>query len=239
MTSTRTVWITGAGSGLGRALAERFAMNGDTVILSGRRASNLQAAARAIRAAGGSCSVVPLDVRNEASVNRAARKILQGHKSVDILVNNAGTTAFKDVRATSVREFENIVSTNLIGSYRVTKSVLPAMLKQKRGIILNIISYAAKTVYTGSAAYTASKTGTAAMMNVLREEVRGKGIRVVNVYPGAVDTPIWSAQVRKKYSPAMMTAWEVSSMIYEATVQKPNVGVEELVIRPAIGDLRV
>ena len=239
MTRRRIVWITGAGSGVGKALAERFASNGDYVVLSGRKRKTLVAVLHAIRLNGGSGEVMPLDVLHPKSVQLAGQKILRAHRRVDVLVNNAGTTSFKSFQKTAVPEFEEVVATNLTGFFSVTKAVLASMLRRRSGIVLNILSYAAKTTYAGSAAYSASKSGAAAMMDVLREEMRGTGIRVVNVYPGAIDTPMWSKPVHKKFSPVMMTPWEVSSIIYESTVQKPNVAVEELVIRPHVGDLRV
>jgi short-subunit dehydrogenase len=239
MVRRRIVWITGASSGIGSALADRFAMNGDFVALSGRNVPALNSVARTIRSNKGTCKVIPMDVRDVVSIRKAVAGVLRLHQRIDVLVNNAGITSFKAFDATSVKEFSEIVSTNLVGMFAVTKSVLRSMLKQKQGIILNVLSYAAKTTYAGSSAYTASKAGGATMMNVLREEVRGTGIKIVNVYPGAIDTPMWSNSVRKKFKGEMMTPWEVSGMIYEATAQKPNVVVEELVIRPQSGDLRV
>jgi NADP-dependent 3-hydroxy acid dehydrogenase YdfG len=239
MANGRVVWITGAGSGFGSALAERFSMNGDVVVLSGRSAGSLNVVAQKIRSNKGTCEVIPIDVQKVASVRKAANKVLRAYNRIDVLVNNAGITAFKSFEATSEREFSKIVSTNLTGMFLVTKSVLRAMLKERQGIILNVLSYAAKTTYTGSAAYSASKTGGAAMMNVLREETRGKGVQVINIYPGAIDTPMWNDRARRKFKKEMMTPWEISALIYEATVQKPNVVVEELVIRPQSGDLHL
>ncbi|HWP81147.1 MAG TPA: SDR family oxidoreductase [Bacteroidota bacterium] len=235
----RVVWITGASSGIGKALAEVFAQAGDMVILSARRESPLKSLARRIRAHGGSCEVTVCDVRSEKSLRRAAKRITSNVGWVDVLINNAGVTSFKRFDEISTREFDEVIATNLRGAFLATKAVLDSMVKRRRGVILNIISFAAKTTYEGSAAYSASKAGVESMMNVLRAETRGRGLKVVNVYPGAILTPMWKAEHRRKYSNVMMSPKEIARLIYEASIHPSSGMVEELVVRPQIGDLRV
>ncbi|HEX9615217.1 MAG TPA: SDR family NAD(P)-dependent oxidoreductase, partial [Bacteroidota bacterium] len=123
--------------------------------------------------------------------------------------------------------------------FLVTKEILPHMMKRKGGMIVNIISYAAKTTYTGSAAYSAAKAGTQAMMNVVREEVRKHGIRIVNVYPGAVFTAMWSSKHRASMGDSMIPAEHLARVICEATLQPASLTTEEIVVRPPVGDLTV
>ena len=236
---SRIVWISGASSGIGKSLLESFANGGDVVIGTSRRLDTLTTLVRKLNRYGKHCEAMRCDVTKETDVQRVARSILQRHKKVDILVNNAGITTLKDFLRTSTSEFDDILATNVRGLFLTSKALLPAMLKRKRGTILNVLSYAAKTTYTKSAAYTAAKSGAEAMMNVLRAEVREKGIKVVNVYPGAVLTPMWSAGMRKRHARSMMSARDIAALLYRLTLEPDSLHVEELVVRPPAGDLHV
>jgi NADP-dependent 3-hydroxy acid dehydrogenase YdfG len=233
----RVVWITGATTGIGKALASVFASHGDSVIATARTESRLQELSGQISAEGGLCDPVLCDVQNEASVLAAAKHILTIHGCIDILINNAGVTYFKDFLSTSTDEFDHIIQTNLRGLFLTTKAVLPAMIENQNGLVLNILSYVVKEVYTKSAAYSASKAGAEAMMDVLRSEVRRKGINIVNVYPGAVSTPIWNQHQLEKFGNQMLAPEQVASMLYEVSTQQPSLMVEEIVLRPQGGDL--
>ena len=238
-TQQRIIWITGASSGIGKALATTFSRNGDHVVLTARRKSELDSIAKQLRRGSASVEVIACDVRKENQIQNVAARILKKHRRLDILVNSAGVTSFKDFKSTTIPEFDQVLETNLRGAFVTTRAVLPAMLAKKKGMIINIISFAAKTTYTNSAAYSASKAGTEAMMNVLRAETRERGIKVVNVYPGAVLTPMWLRKHRKRYANVMVSPDDAARLIYEVSLQPPSVMVEELVIRPQIGDLRV
>ena len=235
--SDRLVWITGAGSGIGRALGETYGTTGHTVILSGRNERPLLDLQTAIHAKGGRAFSIVCDVREESSVKAAARTIVESHGAPDILVNNAGVTVFKQFLETTVDDFDNIIQTNLRGSFLTTKAVLPSMIERRNGIVLNVVSFAAKTTYTESSVYAASKAGMAAMMESLRAEVRNHGIKIVNVFPGAVLTPIWSTKVQSTHGAAMMKAEEVARMIVELTCQPVSMMVEEVILRPQTGDI--
>ncbi|MGB2867123.1 MAG: SDR family oxidoreductase [Bacteroidota bacterium] len=236
---SRIVWITGASSGIGRALAEEFASAGDRVIITSRNRAKVAALQRMIAGRGGACDVEVCDVRDSKSVRNASRKILKRYKGMDVLINNAGATSFTEFLATSEKEFDDVIDTNLRGMFLTTRNVLPAMVKARKGLIVNILSYASRVTYTKSAAYSASKAGGEAMMNVLRAELREKGIQVVNVFPGAVATPMWPAKFRKRHAGRMMIPEDIARLVYNATIQPPAVMLEELVIRPQRGDLRV
>ena len=237
--SPRIVWITGASSGIGKALVELFVAGGDTVLASARNKGKLITLQRSLAGAAGECIPLVCDVRDERSVRTTAKEIRARFKRVDLLINNAGVTTFKDFVGTSVREFDSIIGTNLRGMFLVTKSVLPGMLERGRGMIVNIQSFAAKTTYTGSSVYSASKSGAAAMMDCLRAEVRGKGIKVLNVYPGATLTPMWKAPHQKRFAEVMMASREVARQVFEATRLPDSMMVEEIVLRPQMGDLTV
>ena len=235
----RVTWITGASTGIGRALAEVFTSRGDIVIASARTESKLNELCRQNSAARGTCEIIKCDVQNEASVFEAVKNILELHGHIDVLINNAGVTYFKDFIDTSIEEFDHVINTNLRGTFLTTKAVLPTMLQNQNGLVLNILSYVVKEVYAKSAAYSSSKAGIEAMMNVLRSEVRRHSINIVNVYPGAVSTPIWRQNQLEKYGNQMLTPEHVAEMLYQVSIQPPSLMVEEIVLRPQGGDLQL
>ncbi len=236
---SRVVWITGATSGLGRSLARVFVEGGDIVIATGRRRRALGTLKKELSKQKGTFRLYACDVTKPEAVRRTATLIEREFDRIDVLVNNAGITVFKSLRDTTLRDFGAILETNLWGSFLTVKSVLEGMMRRKSGLIVNILSYAAKTTYTGSGAYSASKSGTEALMNVLREELRPYRVKVMNVYPGAIETPMWHETHRWRYGRVMMSADDVAELIYEAARRPRPLVVEELVIRPEIGDLRV
>lgn len=239
MKQRRAVLITGVSSGIGRALALEFARRGDSVVGLSRNRRMLKGLEREIRAEGGDGMMIPCDVRDERRVSAAIKKCVAHAGAIDFLVNNAGVTSFKNFLATPFRVFDEILDTNLKGAMIATRAVLPSMVRRKKGTIISIISYATKTVYQGASAYSAAKAGLAAMMSVIREEVRPSGVKVINVYPGAILTPMWTRQQRSKYSDVMISPDDFARLLYEVSVQPSSMTVEELVVRPPIGDLRV
>ncbi len=230
------VWITGASSGIGQALASEFAVHGSSVILSARDKPSLESLQKKIVDQNGIAQVVLCDVRKESSVHEAAKKILETEGTPDILVNNAGVTVFKSFADTTLAEFDEIVGTNLRGAFLTTKALLHGMIQRGSGLIMNVVSFAAKTTYTESSVYAASKSGLASLMEGLRAEVRDKDIKIINVFPGAVLTPIWHPKVQAKHGHKMLTAEATAKMIYAVSCQPPGMMVEEVVIRPQAGD---
>lgn len=231
------VWVTGASRGIGAAIAGAFAAIGAHVVLSGRNVSQLDRNTRKIRLVGQKASFVKCDVTSEASVTRAYKSIVKQYHLVDVLVNNAGVTCFRSFEKTAVRDFDAVLATNLRGTFLCTKSVLPAMVKRRSGVIINIISVAATTTFENSSAYAAAKAGTLAMSRGLRSEVRKKGVRVIDILPGAVETEMWHKAVRKKYHQKMMQPQDVADVVVSAFRQPQRVLSEEIVIRPLEGDL--
>jgi len=235
----RVVVVTGASSGIGRSLAQAFAKAGDLVVACGRDRRRLEQLSDFVAAAGFDCRSVAFDLRSERETSQAIRRILRREGRIDVLVNNAGVTVFKDVASTTTKEFDDILDTGLRAPFLMTKAVLPHFMKRGGGMVINILSYASKTTYTKSGVYSAAKAGAEALMNVLREEVRRSGISVVNVFPGAVETPMWSDAHRSKYRHQMMRPEVVAAAVVLASKQPSGTMIEELTIRPQAGDLRV
>jgi len=199
----KVVLISGAGTGIGEALAQRFARNGYVVAGIGRNAARLRAVKKKVDSRQGIFVPFSCDVRSERSVRSVMKKVSR-LGTIAVLVNNAGVTYFRDFISMRAKEFDNVMDTNVKGMFLLTNAVLPLFVRRRNGLVINILSYAAKTVYTGSSIYSASKSAGAAMMNVLREEIRDKGIKILNVYPGAVITPMWSARNRTRFHRRMM-----------------------------------
>ncbi len=231
------VWVTGASRGIGAAIAHAFAAAGSHVVLSGRNSAALRHNVLHIRRLGGVASFVRCDVTQEASVANAFKKVSALPKAIDILVNNAGITYFKPFEKTTVKDFDHLVATNLRGVFLCTKSVLPTMLRERKGIIINIVSVSATTTFENSSAYAATKAGVLALSRSLRAEVRKKGIRVIDILPGAVETEMWGPSARKKYHSMMMQPEDVAEVVLSMVRQPKRVLTEEIVIRPLGGDL--
>jgi NADP-dependent 3-hydroxy acid dehydrogenase YdfG len=239
MSSSRIVWITGASSGIGRSLAEICIQHGDSVAASARRLAPLQELQNAVASAPGTCRVCPCDVGDEVQVKQAGESILKEFGGVDVLVNCAGVTSFKDFASTTTEVFDEVVRTNLRGLFLTTKAVLPSMVARGNGLIMNVLSYAGKVTYTGSSAYAAAKAGAEAMMNVVRAETREKGIKVINVSPGAVLTPIWHHKHQERYGHMMMKPEEIAKLLFDFSLLPPSMMIEDVIIRPQVGDLKL
>lgn len=235
--SKRVVWVTGASTGIGFETAKVFAKAGYIVYATARRKSRLVKLVNELKFAGYEAYAMVCNIQSERSVFSTKKRIIEKSGPIDILINNAGVTIFKTLLDTKSPEFDNIMDTNLRGCYLAIKSVLPVMVKRKKGHIINILSVAANTVFEESAVYSASKAGLLAMSNVLRAEVRKYNIKVTNILPGNVDTPMWDAKVRNRYKNRMISPNEIADIIFSTAEQPKKVVMEDVVIRPVRGDL--
>ncbi|HAB53662.1 MAG TPA: short-chain dehydrogenase [Ignavibacteriales bacterium] len=230
------IWITGASSGIGKAAAKEFARTGSKVFVSSRRKSELERLNTELNNENLSVEIFPCNIASSSNVNQTTKKIL-AINNIDCIINNAGITSFKLAEENSINEIDDIISTNLLGPIYSIKSVLPSMIKQGGGTIINILSVVTKKVFSQSSAYSASKHGLIGYTNSLREEVRKHNVRIINVIPGATQTPMWNSEVREKYGDRMMTPEEIAQVIVWLYLQKGNLVTEEIVLRPILGDL--
>ena len=226
----RTALVTGAGSGIGRAIAQRLADEGARLVLLGRNLDRLNDVADAV---GGAATVVTADLTDADATDRALAAV----GPVDILVNAAGIIASGEVHAFELEAFDRVISTNLRGAFLVSRAVVPAMRERRGGVIVNVSSVAARQWFGGMAAYAASKAGLLALSGVLREENRSNGIRVLDIVPGATRTPIWDDFWPDAPRDRMMDADEVAAATVRAITLDGDAMVEELIIRPTGGDL--
>jgi 3-oxoacyl-[acyl-carrier protein] reductase len=230
------IWITGASSGIGKAVALEFAKIGCNVFVSARRAQELERLRDESGRLADNIFPFPCNVASSTNVDQTVKKILNEY-DLNCLINNAGVTSFKHASDNSVNEINDIINTNLLGSIYSIKSVLPTFIKNESGTIINILSVVVDKTFTRSSVYAASKMGLLGYSNSLREEVRKHNIRVINVIPGATETSMWSQEVRKEKSELMMNPESIAHIIVSAYLQKDNLVTEEILLRPITGDL--
>ena len=230
------IWITGASSGIGKAAAMEFARVGSKVFASARRVTELERLNSELSKEKLGIEIFPCNVASSANVDQTVKKITSSDQ-IDCLVNNAGITSFKKAEANSIQEINDIINTNLLGAIYSIKYVLPHMIEQGGGTIINILSVVTKKVFTNSSAYAASKMGLLGYTESLREELRKYNIKIVNIIPGATETSMWPAEVRKEKSERMMTSEDIARLIVWVYLQKGNMVTEEILLRPLTGDL--
>lgn len=190
--SGKIAWITGAGSGIGEAAAEKLASAGAHVVLSGRRKEPLEALALKIQAKGGKAEAAPLDVTDKDAVAEIGHSIAAKHGRIDILVSSAGINIpQRNWNVVDAEGWDSVINADLNGAFYCALAVLPSMRLQKDGLIINVSSWAGvhPSKLTGPA-YTAAKHGLIAMNESLNIEEGANGIRACALCPGEVATPI-------------------------------------------------
>ncbi|MGE0254442.1 MAG: SDR family NAD(P)-dependent oxidoreductase [Alphaproteobacteria bacterium] len=181
--------VTGGSRGIGRAAAIEMAKAGAKLVLTARTAAACEAAAEAVRAAGGAvASLHGFDVADVAATEAFAAEVQRRHGAVDILVNNAGVGTLGTVEAMAPEELERMLAINVVGPYTLIRALLPAMLARKAGVIINITSARANMPAAGYGAYCASKAGLMALGRCLALELDGTGVRMVGFSPGFTAT---------------------------------------------------
>lgn len=186
----RVVLVTGAGRGIGRALAHAFARAGAKVALNGRTKKNLTEVQKELREFGAVSAVLPGDVSDEGIVSRVVAAAEQQLGAVDVLVNNAGIFATAPVEKMDALVFDRVLEVNLRGPFLMARAVLPGMKARRRGHIVNIASTAGRRGFAGGGAYCASKFGLAGLSEAMMYEARTSDVRVTCVYPSTVATDL-------------------------------------------------
>ncbi len=232
----RRAWITGAGRGIGRESALRFARAGWELFLSSRTETELAGVADLCRRDGAKATVLPLDVRSPESVEKAAGEI-ERSGGLGVLVASAGVASFRPVAETSYEEWERLLAVNLTGAFLCIRSVIPGMTRRGGGKILLLSSIAARVPLRGAGAYAASKAGLSALAAVAREELRGTGVRVTLVVPGAVDSPLWDSVGSDLDRRRMIPARLVAEALLRVAEEPPEATTEEIVLLPPDGIL--
>lgn len=180
--------VTGGSRGIGEAIAGHLAALGATVVLSARTKKAAESVAAAIRENGGSAEGVALDLTDPDSVDSCVAAVLERHQRIDILVNNAGITSDNLLMRMKPEEWESVISTNLGGTYRMCRAVVPKMVRARYGRIVNISSVVGTLGNPGQANYAAAKSGIEAFSRSLARELASRNITVNSVAPGFIDT---------------------------------------------------
>jgi NAD(P)-dependent dehydrogenase (short-subunit alcohol dehydrogenase family) len=223
--------VTGAGRGIGAAIAQALAELGATAVLCGRTRSALESTAQAIAQAGGNAEAVVCDVTSLPAVEAAAKRVEGSLGRVDILVNNAGIGGFGGpLHELAPEAWEEILNTNLRGVYYAVRAFAPVMIRAQSGHIINISSLAGKNALPNGAAYAASKWGLNGLSYSLAEELRGHNIRVAVVCPGSTNTEL-SPHAGKDQA-KMLQPEDVAHAVVMLVTQSPQSFVSEILMRP-------
>lgn len=237
------ILITGAGKGIGRAIALEFAKaakyNPDfepVLVLSSRTRSDLDALARECQAEGAETDIITADLSKTDEVRQLADHIISRYGSIDCLVNNAGVGRFKPLEELTEEDFDTTMNTNLKGTFFLTQSLFASMQKRRSGHIFFITSVAAEKAFETSSIYSMSKFGQRGLVEALRLHARKCNVRITDVMPGAVVTPMWG-EVSDEMQAVMMRPEDIATPVVQAYFQPARTTVEEIVLRPTGGDL--
>ena len=237
LTADRVLWVTGAGSGIGRAAAVAAAASGSRVVLSGRRPGPLNETARLVAEVGGQPLTLPLDASDPEAVRRAHQQIVAGWPDVSDLVLAAGAnTPQRYWQNQSMSEFERILGTNLTAVVQLIDVVLPGLRARGGGQIVVVSSYSAwRFSPRAGVAYTASKSALAAICTSLNAQEAGSGIRACHLCPGDVDTEFLALRPQMPDAEArqvMLSPDDVARAVLFVLDSPPHVRIDELVVSP-------
>lgn len=197
----RTALITGGSRGIGLACAKALAAAGHKVVLAARNLEKLEEAAAEIRASGGEASVVAIDLGSPESIQAAVKQVVAEVGPIHILVNNAGVTKDGLSMRMKIEDFNSVIQTNLVGAFVCAQGVMPGMMKERWGRIINIASVVGEMGNAGQANYVASKAGLIGLTKTLAQELASRGITVNAVTPGFIETDMTaglSEEVKEK-----------------------------------------
>jgi NAD(P)-dependent dehydrogenase (short-subunit alcohol dehydrogenase family) len=225
--------VTGAGRGIGSAIARKLSSIGAAAVLCGRTRAALDSTATAISKAGGRVQVLPCDVTDLQSVEAVAACVEQLFGRIDILVNNAGIGGFGGpLHEMPPQSWDQVLNTNLRGVYYCIRAFAPAMIRARSGHVINISSLAGKNPLPNGAAYAASKWGLNGLSYSVAEELRGYNIRVAVVCPGSVNTDL--SPHTGKDPGKMLQPEDVAHAVAMLVTQAPQSFASEILLRPTL-----
>jgi len=234
----KTAVVTGAGSGVGRAVAVALGARGWQLAIVGRRADVLtETATLALNSGAPECLVHPCDIGQSARVKTMAQTVLEKLGAVEVLINAAGTNVpARSLEILSEADYHLMLDANMNGAYYCTQAFLPSMRAGGKGTIVNIVSEAGKIASPKAGpGYVMSKFGMAGLTQAINAEERGRGIRACAIFPGDIDTPL----LDKRPSPPplearrrMMKAEDIAACALLAIEMPQRTVVEEMIVRP-------
>lgn len=232
--------VTGASSGIGEATARALAAEGAKVAVAARRTDRLEALRAELEAEGATVLVLPLDVADEQAVHAAVATTVETLGSLDVLVNSAGLMLLGPVEGADTTDWTRMMDVNVLGLMYMTHAALPHLLRS-RGTVVQISSVAARVVGRGSAAYNASKFAVNGFSEGLRQEVTERGVRVVVIEPGTVETelrdhithaPSKAAIQERVTKIRQLQSADIAEAVRYAVTAPAHATVNEIFIRP-------
>ena len=229
--------ITGASKGIGKAIAEIFAAANHTLFICSRNEIDLYKAVEYLQTNYPNATIhaKPTDMADKQALISFAQWVLNKNIPIDVLVNNAGQFIPGSIFNEDEGILEQMISANLYSAYHLTRQLLPAMMAQKSGHIFNICSIASLNAYANGGSYSISKFALLGFSKNLREEMKPHGIKVTAVMPGATLSASWDGfNIDPK---RIMEVQDVAKMIYTASQLSPQAVIEDIIMRPQLGDL--
>jgi 3-oxoacyl-[acyl-carrier protein] reductase len=225
--------VTGAGRGIGWAIALALAGHGAQLALAARREADLQAVRAEIETAGGQTACIPTDVSREPEVVRLVQETVARFGRLDMVVNNAGLGIFGPLAEMTAEQWDSVMAVNVRGPFLLCREAIPYLRQQPQSFIVNISSVVGIKGYANQAAYSASKHALMGMSSALAKEVQEDGIRVHAICPGGVDTPM-VRQARPDLDPAvLMKPEEIAELVLFLVTRQGNAVVDQIHVRRA------
>jgi NADP-dependent 3-hydroxy acid dehydrogenase YdfG len=226
----KTIIISGASRGIGRATALLLARNGANVIATARNSADLDSLTA--EAADGRIVAVPGDVASETDMANVVQTALARFGRIDVVINNAGYGIFKNVDEITVQEWDELMATNVKGTFVLTKAALPHLKAQGSGQVVVVASDVAKRTFAGGSLYTASKYAQEAFMGSLRKEVRPFGIKVTGIYSGLVDSSFHAVGQGAESSANWLKNDDMAESMLFVLTRPAHVVIDELMVHP-------
>ena len=231
----QTAIITGASSGIGKEISFQLAELGYKVVLVSRSKSKLNLISKEIKHNGGDCLVFSTDLSNPNEIYKFKKDVSQ-LDNITVVVNNAGFGKFSKIEDVALEEWNLHMNVNVRSAFLISQIFLPKMKKIKKGSLLFINSVAGKKGYPNSAAYVASKYAMRGLADSFREELREHNIKVISIYPGAVNSPFWDNINVDFEKREMLDVRALTKSIIHAISSPGNLNIEEMLIRRTAGD---
>lgn len=225
--------ITGASRGIGRAIAEKLAGPGDCLFLHGRDREALAGACQLVEAKKARAISLCYDLRDPGAIAKMVEEI--GREPLDALINNAGIALVKPLAEITLEEWQTLFAVNVTAPFLLTQKLLPIM--PAGSSIVNILSIAAKTGFPNWSGYCMSKFALEGFSQAVREELRPRGIRVLNIYPAATNTEIWNAVEGEWPREQMLLPDEIGEAVAYALSRPADVSVENIDLKNVSGSL--
>ena len=229
----KRILITGASRGIGRAIAQKLAGNETSLLLHGRDQQALDETCRLVEAAGSVAQRLVFELREPSQISSLVDAV--GSEPLDVLINNAGVTVVKPLEAISLEEWQAMLAINVTAPFLLTK-VFAANMAAGASIV-NVLSIAAKSGFPNWSAYCMSKFALEGFSQAVREELRSRGIRVINLYPAATNTDIWDAVEGEWPREKMMPPSEIADAVAFALSRSPDVALENIDVLNVAGRL--